>query len=271
MGKYPTSMKTLREKAIPLSPLKSIFIHSTAVTVHKHDVAQQGPSSYLDLPHELHYEIVGHLDYPSLRNLNNTSRFFRQFINQNTHEIGKKIWIRQLTEEDNAGHFDHAERQPCYRCVRLRLRSKFPTTMPHQYERLRGQRQCIECEFQHGIPGKAILVGAETWTRCRSCKRARKACGYDKPTNRSIANKLMCRACGTMWNLTKRIPVLIIELAEMGLAFALLVWVNIADRHGSIVDFPPDPNNSGDDDDPGSDPTSILRLCIAMVSLCLCC
>ncbi|KAL5364282.1 hypothetical protein BJX96DRAFT_157081 [Aspergillus floccosus] len=141
----------------------------------------------LDLPTEIHLQIISYLGYPSCLALSQTSSFFRSMI-----AVGKP-----LTSEQKLSFLCTAEnwtrykgRFSCSRCLKLRLRAAFADKQV-KAKRAKGhaesdRRFCLDCGIKKRIyqPGQMIDINGITHFVCGLC---RQMCG----------SGLYCTFCGS--------------------------------------------------------------------------
>lgn len=140
-----------------------------------------GTGSLAQLPVEIQLETFFYLDYWSLANLRETSKYYQHFISEQMLEDSKDGTRDMYMEMEREYAFPTGQK-PCYTCLRVRYNGAFhdPSVASRGYATGStqtsppfGQRYCIPCGVKNKKfkPGEPINAGGVQQAICKHCKR----------------------------------------------------------------------------------------------------
>jgi hypothetical protein len=207
-------------------------------------------SDFAKIPAELQLHIISYLDYPDVRQLKKTCRYFNYFINEDVMKESKKQQVERYQQMELQMRTP-ANKLPCYKCLRMKQSAEFYNAkaayylnaQPSYYTRANASpaqdfnRHCIRCSFRNGLydPGLKVVTGGETWQVCAACGVLCRDVQYPAYS----AAQGTCKPCGAMHEFNKKngatlrllqfvIAVVILPLACTGQA---MPWTSRADEH----------------------------------------
>ena len=179
---FPVEKYSARKRSVPSSAIEAST--SRALT------------TYLDLPSEIHLEIIRHLCYPTTLSLRLVNRYFHALIAPDVLSRARAIYLHYLRGLPHSPL--SATSAPCFICLRIRERSFFDTRHWELESGRMRNRMCINCR----IKTVTYFRGESFWwrenlTRCGIC-------GEIRPLAR-CTNKRggICKQCDD-WHLVRK-------------------------------------------------------------------
>ncbi|EEP81177.1 predicted protein [Uncinocarpus reesii 1704] len=179
------------------------------------DNSNSSAPSLIDLPTDIHVQLVSYLDFRDLQMLRATSTYFRSLFSESEITKARRDYIQALQQKEVDEVLMDQERKlsvqtlgavpennepdlrlTCYTCLRLLSTQNFADTQVMRRRR-KGhadawKRFCNECAIQENRwePGITLSFQRRTMIYCRRCRAIRRV-----PANETLRTFGLCQDC----------------------------------------------------------------------------